>query len=156
MSYTWEWERRRLLGTVRRMLENFERALSEMEEIASLMAEWEEEVERLLDSRLKSLTTGELEPLYTIYDVGEEYLLVIDLPGAAEDSIEVYVGEDRVAVEAEVRREVSGAVFGGEFYRATARRYRGEITLPEPVEPRGVRVERRGGRLIVRIPKKLG
>ena len=156
MSYTWEWERRRLLGTVRRMLESFERALSEMEELASLMAEWEEEVERLLDSRLKSLATGELEPLYTIYDVGDEYLLVIDLPGAAEDSIEVYVGEDRVAVEAEVRREVAGAVFGGEFYRATARRYRGEIALPEPVEPRGVRVERRGGRLIVRIPKKIG
>ncbi len=151
MSYIWEWERR-MLNAMRRLIESMEREA--LEDLRLVVSEWEEEVGRLLDSRLRAISTGELEPLYTIYDAGDEYIMVVELPGAAEDSIEIYVVEDRVRVEAEVRREVAEEALSTGFYRFTARRYRGEIRLPEPVDPGRVKVERRGGRLIVRIPKK--
>jgi HSP20 family protein len=155
LASPWELERR-MLRILRRMLERLESeiALGEGEEEALEGAWGFWGAEEILDSRIRELSTGELDPLYTVYDMGEEYLIVVDLPGVDRETINVYVTEDRVAVEARIREELARRALASEFYYYSARRYRGEIRLPEPVDPGSVKVERRGSQLVIRVPKR--
>ena len=110
--------------------------------------------EELMEQTLRGITSGVLEPLIEVHDMGDYILVIVDLPGAKPETVEVRVLEDRVQVRAVAdERIVEEALGGARYYRRTAR-YEGDYKLPAPVDPRTVQVERRGSTLLIKVWKK--
>jgi len=112
--------------------------------------------EELFYERLRSLSEGVLEPLVEIHDLGEEIVVIVDASGAKRETLEVLVGEDRVEVRGEADERVYREALGSTYYRSVARRFHGVYTLPARVDPKTVRVEKRGSLIIVRVRKAGG
>ncbi len=154
-SYWDPLERRRALM---RMIREMLRSLEEISEVIDAsMEDWLSsllEDERLLEERMRSLSTGEIEPLFSVREVGDEIVVIVDLPGAEREQVDIYIGEDRIAVEAKVREEMVSRAFGSMYSGRRSMVYKGEIRLPVRVDPKGARVERRDSQLVIRLPKK--
>ncbi len=95
---------------------------------------------------------GVAKPLFTVEDLGDKIVVVVDLAGAGDD-VTVTVNPDSVTVEASIRREAYEAALGYHAWHAAARKYRATIRLPAPVDPSTARYERRKGLLIITVDK---
>ena len=109
--------------------------------------------ERVLDERFSMLSRRQMEPPYTIIDRDEEVVLVVELPGARRDSIDVIVTEDEIRVEASLEKEQVRRALGEYSWYRDLERISWSHKLPFHVDPSRVRVERRGMRVVIRIPK---
>ncbi len=133
--------RRRLERLRERIEREIDRALTEMEEV--MRPSWSPE--------------GKLQPLYTVYEYPDRYVLLVDLAAADADTINVKILEDRIVVEAKLEREVSfsdlyGTSFGQELVFSS---YHHEIPLPPDADPSKAHYRVRRGKIVeIVIPKK--
>ena len=139
MSY--EEIRRRLERLRERIEREIDRALSEAEEVMRLS--WSPE--------------GRLQPLYTMYEYPDRYVILVDLAAADTSTLEVKATEDRLIIEAKLEREVSFSdLYGTSLgHEVTFRYYHQEIPLPPDADPSGIRVNVRRGKIVeIVVPKK--
>jgi HSP20 family protein len=136
-----EYMRRKLEKLRERIEREIDRALSEMEEI--MRPSWTPE--------------GRLQPLYTMYEYPDRYVILVDLAAADKSTIDVKATEDKLIIEAKLEREVSFS----DIYRTslgqelTFRYYHHEIPLPPDADPSGIKVNVRRGNIVeIVVPKK--
>jgi len=141
-----EFERfwRRIKEIERRMLESFreeeERILRELEEVRkALMPSWSYE--------------GYLRPLYTMRDLGNEYVLYIDLPNADQGSIDIKFKGNAVLIRAKLRVKHRFSEWSGRGGETVFTEYRDVITLPFNIDPNCVSLRQRKGMIELRIRK---
>jgi len=109
--------------------------------------------EDLTYSVLREVAGGVLEPLVEVHELGDEVVVLVDMPGAKPETVEVQVYEDRVRVRAEADEKLVREAFGARWMVRRRARYEGEFTLPARIDPDSVRVERRGSALLIRARK---
>lgn len=91
-----------------------------------------------------------LRPRVDVYENDAEFLLVADLPGVAQDGVDVRFDDGQLTIEAR-RREVErpGAV-ALEFQRA---HYKCAFAVPEGIEADKIDAQLAGGVLTLHVPK---
>jgi len=99
---------------------------------------------------LREVAGGILEPMVEVYELGDEIVMVVDMPGVRPETVEVQVYEDRVVVRAEADEKLVEEAFGGRWMVRRTARYEGEFSLPARIDPDSVRLEWRGSALLIR------
>ena len=155
MSFTdpFSESRRRLRDLFREALRRMEEIEAEMMETIERMMEEVRDLEAMMDYRVSELERGEMEPLVSMIDRGSHILMVIEMPGAVGDTVEVIVKEDEVSVSAEISEEAVASLGWAYWARKGKARFRGSYRLPFRVDPSRVEVKRMGSRVLIRIPK---
>ena len=151
-----EIRRRRMesLRLLRHMMRSIEEMMASMESMMeSYMYSAYLQLEELERRRLENMASGVIEPLFSVIDVGDKIVIIIDMPGAVEGGIDIFLGEDSVRVDARIREEIARRAFSGTFFSVRASQYKGEFKLPYRIDPKGASVERRGSRVIITAPK---
>ncbi|MCE4624648.1 MAG: Hsp20 family protein [Desulfurococcales archaeon] len=133
--------------------ETLKRILRRMEELrAQMLAEYEE-MERMFEDRIRQLERGETEPLVSIYDEGDKYIIVVDVPGARGSTVEVKFSGNKMLVEAVIDEKFAEEALSDTLWAGSVRRFRGEYVLPEPVDVQKIRLRRFGSRVLIEAPK---
>jgi HSP20 family molecular chaperone IbpA len=140
-----EERRKRIMDVIRDAF----RRIREMEDM--LLGEALEE--RVLDERFSMLSRGQMDPLHSIIERDDEIVIVVELPGVREDTIDIVVVEDEVRVEARLEKELVRRALGEYSWYKGVERVSWSHKLPFKVDPSRVRVERRGFRIVIRLPK---
>lgn len=136
---------REIMRKMLRDMERLERALED--HMAELM-----EMERIFEERERESRSRRSSPLYTVIDKERELLLIFDVPEVEEGTLEITLLEDRVIVEGRVdKRKVERAL--GRAARHVER-VRGEYVFPFKLDPHKAKVERKGSKVYVRVPKQ--
>ena len=105
----------------------------------------------------KSNPIPENEPVYVprvdVRENAEGFVVVADLPGADEKSVEATVQKNVLTIEGwtQLEKPQGGEELGREF---GAGRFRRDITLPDAVDPERIQARAKNGVLTVTIPKK--
>jgi HSP20 family protein len=123
--------------------------------IFDLMRELEQEMEREIEHFLMELKHDELagqclQPLYDVRETDEEIVVMIDLPGARKEDIDLRVSEDHLSLYA----PISYGVRVSRGYMRGATCYRLHLELPEPINVDSASSTYRNGVLEVRMRKK--
>ena len=105
----------------------------------------------------KSNPIPENEPAYVprvdVRETAEAFVVVADLPGADEKSVEATVQKRVLTIEGwtQLDKPQGGEELGREF---GAGRFRRDFTLPDAVDPERIQARVKNGVLTVTIPKK--
>jgi HSP20 family molecular chaperone IbpA len=145
--------RRRIYKAIRDTMRSFEREFEEMESLMEEMLAEAREWERMFEERVEEIRGGYIEPLTTMIDRGDKMLLIVETPGAKQETVEVVVTERAIRVEAKLDEERVRRALGGVARSRRLTAMRGEYRLPYPIDPTQVRVERRGSKVYIWIPK---
>ena len=133
------------------------RTLDRLNELERLM--WEElidtmgEVEELFNDRYSRLAQGVTEPLYSIIDKGNHVIVVIDVPGSIENTIQIEVTEESINIQARLRQDLMRQAMHGVEWASRIRMYSGVIRLPIRIDPSTAIIEKRGTTLIIKVNK---
>ena len=109
------------------------------------------------DTIQKTNPTPENEPVYVprvdVRETAEAFVVVADLPGADEKSVEATVQKRVLTIEGwtQLDKPQGGEELGREF---GAGRFRRDFTLPDAVDPERIQARVKNGVLTVTIPKK--
>ncbi len=155
MSYydPFEEVRRRIYKAIRDSMKSFERELEEIESIVEETLIETREWERILEERLEEIYGGYTSPLTTLIDKGDKLLLIVEVPGVKQETVEVVITERTVKVEAKLDEEKIRRALGNLAYAKRLTTMKGEYRLPQPVDPSKVKVERKGSKIYIWIPK---
>jgi HSP20 family molecular chaperone IbpA len=145
--------RRRIYKAIRDTMRSFEREFEEMESLMEEMLAEAREWERMFEEKVEEIRGGYVEPLTTMIDRGDKILLIVETPGARQETVEIIVTERAIRVEAKLDEERVRRALGGVAHARKLTTMRGEYRLPYPVDPTQVRVERRGSKVYIWIPK---
>ena len=105
----------------------------------------------------KSNPIPENEPVYVprvdVRENAEGFVVVVDLPGADEKSVEATVQKNVLTIEGwtQLEKPQGGEELGREF---GAGRFRRDFALPDAVDPERIQARAKNGVLTVTIPKK--
>ncbi len=142
--------------------DEFERFWRKIREIEKKMLESfreeEEQILRELEEIRKALTPswsyeGYLRPLYTMRDLGDEYILYIDLPNADQGSIDVKFKGNAILIRAKLKMQHRFSEWSGQGGETVFTEYRDVITLPFDIDPNYVSLRQRKGMIELRIKK---
>ncbi|RLG03634.1 MAG: hypothetical protein DRN60_01065 [Thaumarchaeota archaeon] len=116
-----------------------------------------EEVSKLVESaaspiRLATYITpsGYRRPVSETYVDGDEVVVVVELPAASKESIDLRVREGEVEVEAGFSEELKKAAPKYSLFKSKG--YRTVISLPKDVDAEKAKATFRDGILVVKIP----
>ncbi|RLE94237.1 MAG: hypothetical protein DRN04_04220 [Thermoprotei archaeon] len=125
-----------------------------------MILELHKEIEKAFRDLWSSLPTMELkdlsyDPPADVEDLGEKYVVKIDLPGFKKQEIKIKVGEDYIQIRAEKGEELEEV---GKKYIIRQRVYKKavkELKLPEKIKPnpREIQVKYENGVLEIIVPK---
>jgi HSP20 family protein len=93
---------------------------------------------------------GVTAPLCDIYENSDEYLLVADLPGTAEDKVTLHVERGELYIEGARENMEQGKVLGREWRPVD---YRRSFVLPDDCNSETITASMKAGVLSVHIPK---
>jgi len=146
--------------------EEFERLWKRIREVEKSIREYvEEEFRRALEdirSELRSIDRmlmpswsheGYLRPLYTVKDVGNAYVIYIDLPKVDEGSIDVRFRDNLVMIKAKLKEGLTLSNWSSRGSEVRFYEYREVIELPVRIDPKKVRVSVKRGRVQIVVPK---
>jgi HSP20 family protein len=117
-----------------------------------------EEIDRMIEEFLKrpreiiermSILSLE-EPLTDVYEVNNEVVIIVDLPGVEKENININATEDTIEINAELKKLEKPNYIKQE--RKYERFYR-KITLPVKVKPEYAKSRYENGVLEIRLPK---
>lgn len=124
-----------------------------MREIAEAIQSEYISMERLFEERMKMLASGVIEPLVSIIDEGDHYVIVVEAPGVKSD-LDIRFEPRRIIIEGYVDEKFVESAFGDMVWARSIRKVKGEYVLPEEIDIEGITVERKGSMIIIRAPKK--
>ena len=146
--------------------DEFERLWKRIREVEKSIREYvEEEFRRALEdirSELRSIDRmlmpswsheGYLRPLYTVKDVGNAYVVYIDLPKVDEGSIDVRFRDNLIMIRAKLKEGLTLSNWSSRGSEVRFYEYREVIELPVRIDPKKVRVSVRRSRVQIVIPK---
>ena len=90
------------------------------------------------DSPVKAESSDFIAPGVDVYENDDEFLVLADLPGVAQNGAEVTLEHDRLLLEA----------------KGTARGYRREFVVPPSIDSEKVTASMKAGVLTVHLPKR--
>ena len=132
---------------VERLVDRIIRMAEQLSEEASKLA-------KSAESRMRLATyitpSGYMRPVSETYVDGDEVVVVIELPAASKESIDLRVREGEVEVEAGFSEELKKAAPKYSLFKSKG--YRTVISLPKDVDAEKAKATFRDGVLVVRIP----
>ena len=126
-----------------------------MYELAEELEKQYSEIERLFDERLRMVNEGFVEPLVSVVDRGDHYLIIVEAPGV-KGRLDIKLGERSISIDGYLDESFAREAFGDVVWARRIRRVHGTYVLPEDVDIEGVRLERRGNTIIIIAPKRKG
>ncbi len=117
------------------------------------------EFEPLLDESWRELmpmwdSDGRLEPLYTIREYPDKYVIIIDLPGADFSTLSVDLKGRLLIVRSRLKQSVVFANWGTVQREIVFREYSKTIELPEDIDPEVFEVDHKKSMVIITIGRK--
>ena len=140
----------------------FKRIIKKWEEIRRSVKELIDEEMRRLDEEVqgfKSLiqpswsSNGVLKPLYAMREVGNEYVIYVDVPKVDEGSINVGFMNNKIVLKANLKKEVRFKELSGTVSETSFKEYQEVIELPIQINPHKVRVRTKKGIIEIRVHK---
>jgi len=126
--------------------------------ISEMKEEIEQEINEMLGymrEPLYSETKPILEePLHTIYETPDEYLIILDIPRANEASITVTAYNNLLEIKARLKEKIDMKKIGYRLIATELEEYRKKITLPPDADVSLLNYQYKNGRLFIRIPKE--
>ena len=98
---------------------------------------------------------GTLEPLYSLYEYSDKYVVVVDLPGADLSTLSVDVKGRRLVIRCRLKEELSFIKWGTIQREIRFREYVKVIELPENIDLSKFDVERKGSLVVIIIGKRI-
>jgi HSP20 family protein len=120
-----------------------------------------EEIDRMIEDFLKrpreviermSIPSLE-EPLTDVYEVNNEVVIVVDLPGVEKENININATEDAVEINAELKKVEKVEKPSYIKQERKYERFYRKITLPVKVKPEYAKSRYENGVLEIRLPK---
>jgi HSP20 family protein len=92
-------------------------------------------------------------PALDVWESDAEIVLALDLPGISEEKVAIEVDDGVLTVSGERERELEEK--GDRFYRFERRfgQFSRSVTLPQGVDPSGIKAAFKDGVLEIRVPK---
>lgn len=91
-----------------------------------------------------------IAPLVDVYENVDELLLLVDIPGATNDGIDVQLDKGQLTIFAKRREDAPGSLLAAE-YRACD--YLREFSVPQGIDSSKIDAQLSGGVLRLRLPK---
>jgi HSP20 family molecular chaperone IbpA len=125
------------------------------EYIMRKIREMEEEVDRALTQPLEEEYTRPSirEPLHTIYEREDEYIVIVDIPWADESKIIVNAENNVLEIKARLKKKLRATDIGYRFVSEETGEYYKKIILPEDANVSQLKYSVRRNRLFIEIPK---
>ena len=98
---------------------------------------------------------GTLEPLYSLYEYPDKYMVAIDLPGADLSTLSVDVKGRRLVIKCRLKEEMSFIRWGTIQREIRFREYVKVIELPENIDLSKFDIERKGSLIVIIIGKRI-
>jgi len=93
---------------------------------------------------------GYITPEADMYLDRDKLIVVVEIPGAAKESVDVRVSDGSVEIEAGFSKDLVEKASEASLFKC--RGYRCSLTLPKPVDPSGARAIYKEGILILELP----
>lgn len=108
-------------------------------------------------SELRSMwdVDGTLEPLYSLYEYPDKYVVVVDLPGADLSTLSVDVKGRRLEIRCRLKEELSFIRWGTIQREIRFREYVKVVELPGNIDLSKFDVERKGSLVVIMIGKRI-
>jgi HSP20 family protein len=91
-----------------------------------------------------------IAPFVDVYENADELLLVVDVPGANNDGIDVQLDKGQLTILAKRREEAPGSVLAAEYEACD---YLRVFSVPQGIDPSKIDAQLNGGVLRLRLPK---
>jgi HSP20 family protein len=91
-----------------------------------------------------------IAPAVDVYENADELLLLVDVPGATNDGMEVQLDKGQLTILAKRREDAPGSLLAAE-YRACD--YSRVFSVPQGIDPAKIDAQLSGGVLLLRLPK---
>jgi HSP20 family molecular chaperone IbpA len=91
-----------------------------------------------------------IAPVVDVYENVDELLLLVDVPGATNDGIDVQLDKGQLTILAKRREEAPGSLLAGEY---RSRDYLRVFSVPQGIDPSKIDAQLSGGVLRLRLPK---
>ena len=103
------------------------------------------------DGRVEAVQQREaMAPVVDVYENVDELLLLVDVPGATNDGIDVQLDKGQLTILAKRREDAPGSLLAAEYRSCD---YLRVFSVPQGIDPSTIDAELRGGVLRVRLPK---
>lgn len=122
---------------------------------------WEirREIEETSESYFSRVTwpipRGAIEPLHSMYEFPDEYVVIVDIPEADSSTVTVLVKGEYMEVKARIMSTELLERYGAVQRREEEITYVKRILLPPDADVASIEYKFSRGRLIIRLPKKL-
>lgn len=97
---------------------------------------------------------GRLEPLYTLYEYPDKYVIMVDLPVADPSTLSIDVKGRKLVVSCRLREEISFGDWGTIQKKLRFKEFVKVIELPSDVDTSKFNVERKGTIVIIVFGRK--
>ncbi len=115
------------------------------------------EMNRLFNEFLQGAEATEAPAGWTpradLSETAEAYLIRMDLPGVSKESLDLQFNEGVLTVSGERKAEYEGDQETVRHVERPHGRFFRSFTLPQTIDPAGIKAEMRDGVLTIRIPK---
>jgi HSP20 family molecular chaperone IbpA len=125
------------------------------EYIMKRIREIEEEADRAFTQPIEEeyATPSIREPLHTIYEKENEYIVVVDIPWADESKIIVNAENNVLEIKARLKKKLRATDIGYRFFSEETGEYYKRIILPEDANVSQLKYRVWKNRLVIEIPK---
>jgi HSP20 family protein len=91
-----------------------------------------------------------IAPVVDVYENGDELLLLVDVPGATNDGIDVQLEKGQLKIVAKRREDAPGSLLAAEYRSCD---YLRVFSVPQGIDPSKIDAQLSGGVLRLRLPK---
>ena len=91
-----------------------------------------------------------IAPVVDVYESSEELLLLVDVPGATNDGIDVQLDKGQLTILAKRREDAPGSLLAAEYQPSD---YQRVFSVPRGIDPSKIDAQLSGGVLRLRLPK---
>lgn len=115
------------------------------------MANHHTELANRANSRVETVQQREaVAPAVDVYENSDELLLLVDVPGATNEGIDVQLDKGQLTISAKRSEDASGSLVAGE-YRASD--YHRVFSVPQGIDATKIDAQLGGGVLRLKLPK---
>lgn len=139
--------------------ERFERIEKIADQIVNkIVRDLSREVPRIVETTISPIKTaveivaGYRRPYSEVYLTDDEVTLVVEMPGASKETIEINVNEDSVNIHAKFSEELLNQAPRYSVFKSKG--YKVSVTLPVKIEEKDAKAIYKDGVLVIKAPVK--